>query len=223
MQEDAIKWNARYKQHFMPHKPSSFVLEACKLLQDTFFSHPTPNAPLAVDIACGNGRNAKILSQLGFEVEAIDISSVALESLANIPRITPILADLDNFSLAQKRYDVLLNSLFLDRRLFAPMIASLKPNAIVLFETYIIPDSKFKDYVQDSHYTHTSAQDRISPYKTLPHKTLPNKALCVGELEYIFSEKNGFTTLYTHIYKTSRKNAPFPHLMQFIAHYKPNN
>ena len=36
MREDAIKWNERYKQGFMPSEPSAFVINACDVLKDIF-------------------------------------------------------------------------------------------------------------------------------------------------------------------------------------------
>ncbi len=207
MHEDALKWNERYKNDFMPNEPSAFVINACALLEAHFpqlkVIKDTDNPrPVALDIACGNGRHAKVLSQLGFMVDALDISSIALKNLANIAHITPVLADLDNFIFTPNRYDVVLNSFFLDRRLFPSLIASLKPNGIVLFETFIRLDV-------DSHL------DKAE------------KALYVNELESIFSPQNGFTTLHHHIYEniesSTGKRAAYPHIVQFIAQYTGNH
>ena len=35
----------------------------------------------ALDIACGDGRNAAYLARLGFEVDAVDVSDVAIDAL----------------------------------------------------------------------------------------------------------------------------------------------
>ena len=78
----------------------------------------------------------RFLASLGFSVESVDISQVALENLSHLPNITPICADLDDFTIHQK-YDVILNSFFLDRRLFTSIINALNPNGLVLFETFI--------------------------------------------------------------------------------------
>ena len=204
MREDAIKWNERYKQGFMPSEPSAFVISACDVLKDIFSlevdldkldsKNSLKNTKLkALDIACGNGRHSKILASLGFCVESVDISQIALENLSHIPHITPICADLDTFSITQK-YDVILNSFFLDRRLFASIINALNPNGLVLFETFIDIDS-------------SSAQH--------------DKALYMGELEQIFSPHNHFETLHFHIYKNTRAESAYRHIIQLIAQYKP--
>lgn len=198
MQEDALKWNARYQEGFMPNEPSPFVLEACEILKRSF-SFTDSKPPKALDIACGNGRHSKILAQMGFEVDGLDISCVALENLTNIPHITPILADLDTFTLPQTHYDVILDSFFLDRNLFDAIIKALKPNAMLIFETFI---------------------DKSS------HQPLNNKILYAGELEAVFSSKRGFQILHQSIYKQNRKdthtiNPAYQHIMRFTAQYKP--
>ncbi|RDU59123.1 class I SAM-dependent methyltransferase [Helicobacter marmotae] len=199
MQEDAHKWNKRYEDGFMPTEPSPFVLQACAYIKESFpalsLPHWLTQEPLvALDIACGNGRNAKLLAQIGFEVDGVDISSIALKHLENLAHINPILADLDNFNLARNRYSVVLNSFFLDRRLFAPILACLKPNALILFETFI------------DIYSHTPKND---------------KALYNGELEHIFSPQNGFSILHNETYENAsiERKATYPHIVRFIAHY----
>ncbi len=204
MLEDAIKWNERYKQGFMPSESSAFVIEACGVLKDVFSikadsknlvskKHPHNTRLKALDIACGNGRHSKILASLGFCVESVDISQIALENLSHIPHITPICADLDTFSITQK-YDVILNSFFLDRRQFMPIINALNPNGIVLFETFIDIDSS-----------------------SIKH----DKALYMGELEQVFSPHNHFEILHSHIYENTRAESAYRHIIQLIAHYKP--
>ena len=222
MQEDALKWNERYKNGFMPFEPSAFLELASPYIKQCFpsllntqshspkrdsqqsksltaHSHTQDShhtRPIALDIACGNGRNAKFLAQLGFDVDGIDISSVALEHPANIPHITPILADLDSFNLKTCHYDIVLDSFFLDRRLFPAIIKALKPQALLLFETFIHIDS---------------------------HKPKDDRALYFGELEEVFSNKKGFHILYHHIYESkdedSHRRAIYPHIVQFIAKY----
>ena len=173
-----------------------------QMIQDSYntryLHHKSFERPLGLDVACGNGRNAKFLAQLGLSVDAIDISSVALEHLQDSPHITPILADLDTFCLASQYYDVILNSYFLDRRLFPALINALKPHALLLFETFI-----------DIH-SQSIKNERI---------------LHSGELEQYFSVERGFHILYHHIYenKDSHKKVAYPHIVRFIAQYLPKH
>lgn len=56
---------------------------------------------LALDIACGMGRNSKYLASIGFEVDALDISSVAIDTLRDTPHIHPKEVDFDHYVLPQ--------------------------------------------------------------------------------------------------------------------------
>lgn len=178
----------------MPFAPSSFMVESSKIIRDFFGldSATESKRPLALDIACGNGRHSLLLAQMGFSVEAIDISSVALEFIANKPHITPILADFDNFALESSKYALVLNSLFLDRRLFPQMLNALQKRAMVLFETFIDVESSAIS----------------SP-----------RALYNGELESIFSKDSGFEVVQSNICHNDRENsqAKYPYTIQFIA------
>ena len=93
MQEDAIRWNKRHSDGFMPKQPSDILHTYQPLLE----SYVQKGSAQALDIACGNGRNAKFLAALGFEVLGVDISQVALDSLQGMEHITTLCVDLDSF------------------------------------------------------------------------------------------------------------------------------
>ena len=75
--EDKERWNEKYQDNPMPDEP-------IKLISDYA---PLSKGKKALDIACGMGRHSKYLVSLGFDVDALDISSVAIEQLQNIPNI----------------------------------------------------------------------------------------------------------------------------------------
>lgn len=196
MQEDAIKWNARYQKEFMPIEPSAFLLDChtffAPLLSQLSLSGQIQNQtrPKALDLACGNGRNAKLLAQWGFEVDALDISQVALSQIQNLPHIYPILADLDSHALPKAHYDLILNSFFLDRRLFSAMKDSLKPQGFVLFETFTYSESA---------------------------SLHPDRMLKPNELQEVFSAQDGFCVLHQSTYSTTRQNLTQEQVMRFLA------
>ena len=67
--QDRIKWNQRYAEDsYQKHNPVTLV------------EHWLPRIPVgrALDVACGAGRNAILLAQAGYQVDAIDISSEGL-------------------------------------------------------------------------------------------------------------------------------------------------
>ncbi len=73
-----------------------------------YYAHAAPGK--ALDIATGMGRNAIFLAQCGFEVDAIDISNVAIDKLTNRPeKLNPICVDLDSYDIPTVRYSLILN------------------------------------------------------------------------------------------------------------------
>ncbi len=98
----------------------------------------------ALDLACGAGRNALYLAKLGYLVDAWDISDVALDLLVRAARregvtarIHPRRVDLDWALLPEATYDLIVDTYFLDRRLFEPMAAALRPGGLLFIETLL--------------------------------------------------------------------------------------
>ncbi|WP_095298385.1 class I SAM-dependent methyltransferase [Helicobacter sp. 12S02232-10] len=127
MKEDAFKWDKRHSQDLMPETPSDFLVKFAGIL---------PKGKV-LDIACGNGRNAKFLAQNGFICECIDISQVALKRLLGLERIIPICSDLDTYEIKPDAYTVILDFYFLDRRLFKGIKKGLKFGGVFLMETFV--------------------------------------------------------------------------------------
>ena len=126
-QEDKERWDAKHSKNMMPQTPIKLVSEYAKLA----------TGKQALDIACGNGRHSKYLVSLGFEVDALDISSVAIVQLQGTPQINAIEVDFDTYTLEKNKYDLIVCTYFLERKLFPQMIEALKPNGIILMETFL--------------------------------------------------------------------------------------
>ena len=76
--QDQVKWNNRYRESGLDYsllKPSDWLVKHKDILQ-------TAQPGQALDIACGSGRNSFYLADLGFTVESIDISDVAIDWLS---------------------------------------------------------------------------------------------------------------------------------------------
>lgn len=159
MKQDAIKWNQRHQNGFMPQTPSDFLVS---------FASSLPKGRV-LDIACGNGRNARFLAQKGFFCECVDISEVAISSLKGMDNILAIQADLDSYVIKTDCYEAIIDFYFLDRNLFSQIKKALKVGGIFLMETFI----EDKDFVYD-----------------IP----PQRVLKKGELEEVFSD---FEILHT--------------------------
>ena len=126
-QEDKERWDEKYQNNSMPNEPIKLVTDYASLA----------TGRQALDIACGMGRHSKYLASKGFEVDALDISSVAIEQLQNIPNINAIEVDFETYTLPKEKYDLIVCTYFLERRLFPQMIDALKPNGIILLETFL--------------------------------------------------------------------------------------
>lgn len=134
MKNDQLKWNKRYLNKEFSEEPSEIVQRYFHLAKKG----------KALDIACGMGRNALFLAQNGFQVDAVDISDIAIHRLQNdFPQVNWILADLDHWSIPSHKYDLILNINFLQRRLFPYIIDGLLPGGILIFETFLLSEYEY--------------------------------------------------------------------------------
>ena len=131
--KDAIKWNKRYENNPIPNIPIDLIINYSKDAQKG----------KALDIACGMGRHSKYLASLGFEVDAFDISSLAIESLQDIPNIYPKVVDFDSYRLEENHYELIICTFFLKRELFSQIVQALKSNGLFIYETFVYhPDNQ---------------------------------------------------------------------------------
>ncbi len=99
----------------------------------------------ALDMACGNGRNALYLARLGFTVDALDISDVAIGWLSDRVRqeglpVHPRCCDLTTEKLPERRYEIVLNFNYLERSLFSGLEEALKGGGLLIFESFTRDD-----------------------------------------------------------------------------------
>lgn len=125
---DRKKWDARYSRDLGSFAPSAIL---------TTYGSLAP-VGVALDIACGNGRNSVYLAEKGFSVDAVDISTTATDRLAGKnPNINVICADLDTWTIPPNHYALIVNIRFLDRRLFPMIQDGLKPGGVLIFESFM--------------------------------------------------------------------------------------
>ena len=137
--KDEIKWNEKYKttpRLLMQRDVSINLKEAITYAK----------IGLALDVACGAGKNSVYLAKNGFEVESYDISQVALDALneKNYENIRTFCKDLDGFEPSKNRYDFIVMTNFLDRELISKLVKGLKFNGVLFIETYMHHDSNEK-------------------------------------------------------------------------------
>jgi SAM-dependent methyltransferase len=131
------RWDLRHTTRRAPDKPSGFLRD--------IIDNPawTIQRGRALDIATGKGRNAFFLAALGFDVDAIDISAVALEEARE--RATALTLsiswrqmDLEQLELPERCYDLIVNFNYLQRSLVPQIKKALKSGGVAIFETYLI-------------------------------------------------------------------------------------
>lgn len=115
-----------------PDAPAAWLVEHAPLL---------PRHGRALDVACGDGRNARLLARLGLDVDAVDVSDVAIDALRataaeRAPGVRPRVLDLEREPLPEHAYDVVVSFLYLQRDLFAALERALRPGGWLLFETF---------------------------------------------------------------------------------------
>lgn len=127
-EQDKKKWNSKYLENLGNSNPSEILKRYISLA----------SGGKALDIACGNGRNSRYLARKGFQVDAVDISSVAMNHLEGKETgIHCICQDMDTWQIPENRYQLIINIRFMDRRLFPMIEKGLKPGGVLIFESFI--------------------------------------------------------------------------------------
>ena len=126
------KWNERYRD-------AEHVPLACDVLLQN--RHLLPPQGRALDLACGLGGNALFLARLGLQVQAWDISDVAIEKLQNLAEqeslpIDARVCDVEKQYPEPDCHDVIVVSYYLDRQLFPVLAQSLRPGGLLFYETF---------------------------------------------------------------------------------------
>lgn len=137
--EDKIKWDKKYTNNpqLLEERSPSKKLESVIELT---------SGKKALDIACGSGKNSIYLAKNGFNIDAYDISQIALDTLNSrgYNTINTKLIDLDSFTPELNNYDLIVQTNFLDRELIPKLLKSLKENGLLFIETYMDHPSNTK-------------------------------------------------------------------------------
>jgi SAM-dependent methyltransferase len=133
MIEDKERWNKRHVEKPMRTNVEPIVQKYINMAE----------VGKALDIACGVGRNTHFLVEKGFFVDAVDLSDYALSQVKENEKINKIEVDLDTYNLQKNAYDLIININYLSRRLFPQIKEALKPNGLLIFETFIVAHGDF--------------------------------------------------------------------------------
>ena len=135
--EDRLRWNKRYRTGAYRYReyPSPILLDWQEAVSGT----------RALDIACGRGRNAIHLATLGFDVDAIDVSDIAIRHAERRAdsmglHIHWTVHDLDHGLPVVGPYDLILMIRYIDDTLLSKAIKMLAPRGKVLVGEHLISD-----------------------------------------------------------------------------------
>ena|SRR5262245_2882656 len=98
-----------------------------------------------LDLACGHGRHARYFAARGCSVVAVDRDQSALATLAEIQRVQVKRADLEGeaWPFAPACFDAIVVTNYLHRPLFASLAAALRPEGVLLYETFMCGNERF--------------------------------------------------------------------------------
>lgn len=100
---------------------------------------PLARAGEALDLACGSGRHTRLLAAQGMRVTALDRNSELLGPLAG-PNVSTLVHDLETEDAAWPfeagRFALIVVTNYLYRPLFPQLMASLRPDGILIYETF---------------------------------------------------------------------------------------
>ena len=102
-----------------------------------------PKSGMALDVACGTGRNSFFLAEHGLDVICMDFSATGLKFLiehqaseAITKKLFPVQADLVKTPLPDVFFDLVVVIRYLDRQAFSVYLKALKPGGLLFFKAF---------------------------------------------------------------------------------------
>ena len=139
MSEDERRiWDDRYSSgDYQPRPAAGPFLEA--------WIERLP-AGRALDVACGAGRHAMRLAEVGLAVDALDVSTVAIdmartEAASRDVQVNWVVADLDHHALSAGSYNVITVIRYVNRSLWPRLVDALAPGGWLLVEHHMKTDA----------------------------------------------------------------------------------
>ncbi|MFO7323031.1 MAG: class I SAM-dependent methyltransferase [Chloroflexota bacterium] len=136
---DRARWDATYlESQSAPFPPPDPLL-----LQFTPPVEPG-DTPRALDLACGLAQNAMWLETQGYQVDAMDISRVALDrahaeaTQRRLRKINFYHVDLETARLPAQAYDLICVFRYLQRSLFPQLRQAVRPGGRIIYQTFNI-------------------------------------------------------------------------------------
>ena len=127
---DRSHWETRYGERGAEpdRAPSPWVIERCLTL---------PSTSLIVDVAGGTGRHAGRLAEQGRTTIVIDfVHDAVARAVSRHSRVLGVVGDVRTLPLRPETVDAIVCVSFLDRSLFPTFADLLRPNGVLVYETF---------------------------------------------------------------------------------------
>ncbi len=166
--KDKEKWNSKYggSECLAGRQPCSWLADNRTQL---------PGKGRALDLAMGEGRNALFAASLGYDVLGVDISEVGVQRANELAQERGLslkgeVADLDDWTILENTFDLVMCFYFLDRKLFEPIRKSLRPGGLVIFETFNQDHLKYTDFKPEWVLDHNELIKEFYNYRILHYR-----------------------------------------------------
>ena len=93
---------------------------------------------IALDLACGMGRNSIYLAKKGYKVISVDINSMSLSKFYqnNVYKIQSDIENLGRWPFKNNIFDIVIVTNFLNRLIFENIESVIKQNGYLVYETF---------------------------------------------------------------------------------------
>jgi SAM-dependent methyltransferase len=119
-----------------PEDPSAWVRRFAALI---------PAGGQVLDLACGAGRHTRLLSSLGYAVEAVDQDEESLARLSRLPGVTTRHANLEGgpWPYYGFAFDGIVVTNYLHRPLIPHLARVLAEGGVMIYETFMVGNERF--------------------------------------------------------------------------------
>ncbi|MFT5659322.1 MAG: tellurite methyltransferase [Gammaproteobacteria bacterium] len=158
-EQDSDKWDRRYADdsHRKRAQPGEFIAE--------WRAKIPPGR--ALDVACGLGQKSMYLAEVGFQVDAIDVSAVGLAQAKKTAQnrgldINWIQHDLDLPYAFDGKYNLILVMWYVDLALIRQLCDHLAPGGFLLCEEHLLSDYAGPELIGPKNAEFRVAPDALS-------------------------------------------------------------
>ncbi|MDF1794478.1 MAG: methyltransferase domain-containing protein [Thalassobaculaceae bacterium] len=110
------------------------------------FAPMVPTGGTVLDVACGNGRHARMFRDRGHPVVVLDHDVVRVSDMASDQEVEIVARDLENgrpWPLEGRRFAGVVVVNYLYRPLFNALVKAVEPGGVLIYETFAVGNEKY--------------------------------------------------------------------------------